>query len=110
MISSPSRSAHNFQVVDVASDEEVKEWARQVIKSHGAPQLVLNNAAVMFGLGTVDGCGGCCVLREQLSVRGIVAGAGAGVAGRHGNGGVESGDHQYGDVAELFCGVSGRLY
>src|SRR5215475_5785524 len=38
---------HDFQVVDVASDDEVKEWAKRVISSHGAPQLVLNNAAVI---------------------------------------------------------------
>jgi NAD(P)-dependent dehydrogenase (short-subunit alcohol dehydrogenase family) len=38
----------NFQVVDVASDEEVKRWARIVLEEgSGAPQLLLNNAAVI---------------------------------------------------------------
>jgi NAD(P)-dependent dehydrogenase (short-subunit alcohol dehydrogenase family) len=38
----------NFQVVDVASDEEVKRWARMVLEEgSGAPQLLLNNAAVI---------------------------------------------------------------
>src|SRR5438105_7503308 len=38
---------HDFAVVDVASDQEVKEWAGRVLKSHGPPQLLLNNAAVI---------------------------------------------------------------
>ena len=38
---------HNFAVVDVASDEQVAAWARRVLASHGAPDLLLNNAAVI---------------------------------------------------------------
>src|SRR5258708_25233079 len=38
---------HDFSVVDVASEEQVKEWATRVLKSHGPPDLLLNNAAVM---------------------------------------------------------------
>lgn len=37
---------HDFQVVDVASDSEVKAWAKRVLKSHGPPDLLLNNAGV----------------------------------------------------------------
>jgi NAD(P)-dependent dehydrogenase (short-subunit alcohol dehydrogenase family) len=40
-------SPHDFGVVDVASDEEVKAWAERVLKSHGPPELVLNNAGVI---------------------------------------------------------------
>jgi NAD(P)-dependent dehydrogenase (short-subunit alcohol dehydrogenase family) len=38
---------HDFAVVDVASDQEVNEWAKRILKSHGPPQLVLNNAAII---------------------------------------------------------------
>ncbi len=38
---------HDFAMVDVASDEEVRNWAAGVLKSHGAPELLLNNAAVI---------------------------------------------------------------
>jgi len=37
---------HRFDVVDVANDAEVRAWAADVISSHGAPGLLLNNAAV----------------------------------------------------------------
>jgi NAD(P)-dependent dehydrogenase (short-subunit alcohol dehydrogenase family) len=40
-------SPHDFAVVDVASDEEVKSWAERLLKSHGPPELVLNNAGVI---------------------------------------------------------------
>jgi len=40
-------SPHDFSVVDVASDEEVKSWAERVLKSHGPPELVLNNAGLI---------------------------------------------------------------
>ena len=36
-----------FAVVNVASDAEVQEWAARVLKSQGAPDLLLNNAAVI---------------------------------------------------------------
>ena len=38
---------HDFQAVDVASDEAVKSWAERVLKGHAAPELVLNNAGVI---------------------------------------------------------------
>lgn len=38
---------HDFAVVDVAVDEEVKAWAAKVLSSKGAPNLLLNNAAVI---------------------------------------------------------------
>jgi NAD(P)-dependent dehydrogenase (short-subunit alcohol dehydrogenase family) len=40
-------SPHDFDVVNVASDEEVTKWAKRILGTHGAPQLVLNNAAVI---------------------------------------------------------------
>lgn len=40
-------STHDFQQVDVASDEQVKGWAQRVLKSHGPPDLLLNNAALV---------------------------------------------------------------
>jgi NAD(P)-dependent dehydrogenase (short-subunit alcohol dehydrogenase family) len=40
-------SPHRFDVVDVASDPAVKAWAQAVLKTHGAPDLLLNNAAVI---------------------------------------------------------------
>lgn len=38
---------HDFAVVNVAADDEVKAWAAQVLRSHGSPGLLLNNAAVI---------------------------------------------------------------
>jgi NAD(P)-dependent dehydrogenase (short-subunit alcohol dehydrogenase family) len=38
---------HDFVVVDVASDDEVKAWAAEVLRSHGVPSLLVNNAAVI---------------------------------------------------------------
>lgn len=38
---------HDFYMVDVASDEEVKSWASLLLHSHGVPDLVLNNAGVI---------------------------------------------------------------
>lgn len=40
-------SPHDFQQVDVASDEQTKVWAGRVLKSHGPPDLLLNNAALV---------------------------------------------------------------
>jgi NAD(P)-dependent dehydrogenase (short-subunit alcohol dehydrogenase family) len=44
---SQMRKPHNFAVVNVAMDEEVKAWASEVLRSHGTPTLLLNNAAVI---------------------------------------------------------------
>jgi NAD(P)-dependent dehydrogenase (short-subunit alcohol dehydrogenase family) len=38
---------HDFSVVDVASDREVAAWAKRILAMHGAPDLLLNNAAVI---------------------------------------------------------------
>lgn len=38
---------HDFEAVDVADDRQVQEWAVRVLQSHGAPDLLLNNAALM---------------------------------------------------------------
>ncbi len=38
---------HDFYAVDVASNEEVKSWASLMLNSHGAPDLILNNAAII---------------------------------------------------------------
>jgi NAD(P)-dependent dehydrogenase (short-subunit alcohol dehydrogenase family) len=38
---------HDFAVVDVAADDEVSAWATAVLRSQGAPNLLLNNAAVV---------------------------------------------------------------
>lgn len=37
---------HDFRAVDVASDEQVRAWAKAVLASHGPPDLLLNNAGV----------------------------------------------------------------
>ena len=38
---------HEFDRVDVASDEQVEAWAKRLLGSRGAPDLVLNNAGVI---------------------------------------------------------------
>lgn len=38
---------HHFAAVDVTSDDEVNAWVAEVVRSHGAPSLLLNNAAVI---------------------------------------------------------------
>jgi NAD(P)-dependent dehydrogenase (short-subunit alcohol dehydrogenase family) len=38
---------HDFEIVDVAVDEQVAPWAKRVLASHGAPDLLLNNAALI---------------------------------------------------------------
>lgn len=38
---------HDYYAVDVSSDDEVKTWASLVINTHGAPDLLLNNAAII---------------------------------------------------------------
>ena len=37
----------DFQSVDVASDAAVRAWAKRLLKKHGPPDFVLNNAAVL---------------------------------------------------------------
>ena len=38
---------HDFYAVDVASDDAVKSWASLCLTSHGPPDLLLNNAAII---------------------------------------------------------------
>src|SRR5688500_4903067 len=38
---------HDFAVVDVAVDAQARDWAARLLASHGPPDLVLNNAALM---------------------------------------------------------------
>ena len=38
---------HRFEAVDVASDDQVNAWAARVIDALGAPDLLLNNAALI---------------------------------------------------------------
>ena len=40
-------SPHDFAVVDVTDDEPVAAWAKRILKSHGAPDLLLNSAGVI---------------------------------------------------------------
>jgi NAD(P)-dependent dehydrogenase (short-subunit alcohol dehydrogenase family) len=40
-------SSHSFSVVDVRDDAAVRDWATAVIREYGAPDLLLNNAAVI---------------------------------------------------------------
>jgi NAD(P)-dependent dehydrogenase (short-subunit alcohol dehydrogenase family) len=37
----------DFAVVDVAGDGQVATWAKRILKSHGAPDLMLNNAGLI---------------------------------------------------------------
>src|SRR6266478_7578000 len=38
---------HDFAVVDLAIDAEVKSWSAEVLRPHGTPSLLLNNAAII---------------------------------------------------------------
>ncbi|MEO2031654.1 MAG: SDR family oxidoreductase [Planctomycetaceae bacterium] len=38
---------HQFDVVDVATDSAVQSWADAVLKKHGPPDFLINNAAVI---------------------------------------------------------------
>ena len=40
-------SPHRFDVVDVAKEVQVRDWAAMVLKEAGPPDLLLNNAAVV---------------------------------------------------------------
>ncbi|MBI5386805.1 MAG: SDR family oxidoreductase [Verrucomicrobia bacterium] len=41
------RAPHQFEIVDVASDEQVEDWAAGLLQTFGPPDLLLNNAAVI---------------------------------------------------------------
>jgi NAD(P)-dependent dehydrogenase (short-subunit alcohol dehydrogenase family) len=38
---------HDFAAVDVASESQVERWAARLLSSHGAPDLLINNAAII---------------------------------------------------------------
>jgi NAD(P)-dependent dehydrogenase (short-subunit alcohol dehydrogenase family) len=38
---------HDFYAVNVASDDEVKSWASVLLSTHGPPDLLINNAAII---------------------------------------------------------------
>ena len=38
---------NDFAVVDVSADEQVAAWAKRILKSHAAPDLLLNNAGLI---------------------------------------------------------------
>ncbi|HEV2945929.1 MAG TPA: SDR family oxidoreductase [Gemmataceae bacterium] len=38
---------HDFTSVDVTDDDQVRVWAERLLKSHGPPDLLLNNAAII---------------------------------------------------------------
>jgi NAD(P)-dependent dehydrogenase (short-subunit alcohol dehydrogenase family) len=38
---------HDFEAVDVARDDQVRAWAERVLQSHGPPDLLVNNAALI---------------------------------------------------------------
>jgi len=40
-------SPHRFSVVDVADDDSVRRWAEGILKVYAAPDLLLNNAALI---------------------------------------------------------------
>src|SRR5262245_59716708 len=38
---------HDFEAIDVANEEQVRRWAKRALKAAGAPDLLLNNAALI---------------------------------------------------------------
>jgi NAD(P)-dependent dehydrogenase (short-subunit alcohol dehydrogenase family) len=38
---------HDFSLVNVVEDDQVHSWAQRILKSHGPPDLLLNNAAII---------------------------------------------------------------
>jgi NAD(P)-dependent dehydrogenase (short-subunit alcohol dehydrogenase family) len=40
---------HVFDVIDVTREDQVKDWAQQTLAAHGAPDLLVNNAAAING-------------------------------------------------------------
>jgi len=38
---------HDFTSVDVTDDDQMGVWAERLLKSHGPPDLLLNNAAII---------------------------------------------------------------
>lgn len=40
-------SPHNFAVVDVSNEQQVKAWANNLLSKYAAPDLLLNNAGIV---------------------------------------------------------------
>lgn len=40
-------NSEEFEVLDVTDDAAVAVWARKIVEAHGAPDLLLNNAAII---------------------------------------------------------------
>jgi len=40
-------SPHNFAVVDVSNEQQVKAWAKNLLSKYAAPDLLLNNAGII---------------------------------------------------------------
>src|ERR1043165_5935667 len=38
---------HDFEALDVSDDAAVRRWAERILREHGPPDLLINNAAVM---------------------------------------------------------------
>src|SRR5205807_268213 len=41
------RKPHDFSAIDVSRDEQVADWAKRLVAEYGAPDLLLNNAALV---------------------------------------------------------------
>ncbi len=46
-LSQQHAAPHRFDVVDVTDADRVNEWAKEILKTLGPPDLLINNAAVM---------------------------------------------------------------
>jgi len=46
-IASSLGAPHSFRVVNVADDNQVQAWSREILGAYSAPDLLLNNAAVI---------------------------------------------------------------
>ncbi|MCA9013391.1 MAG: SDR family oxidoreductase [Planctomycetaceae bacterium] len=46
-LTASQEASHDFSVVDVSSDEQVRNWASRIIADFGVPDLLINNAAVI---------------------------------------------------------------
>jgi NAD(P)-dependent dehydrogenase (short-subunit alcohol dehydrogenase family) len=47
MLRSKYRPPHDFAALDVALESQVEPWAARLLSSHGPPDLLINNAAVI---------------------------------------------------------------
>lgn len=46
-ISQQYPSPHDFAVVEVSNDNKVERWVKPLLQKHGAPDILINNAALM---------------------------------------------------------------